>query len=280
MHNIIIFGETGSGKSSLVNLVIGKAVAHVSNDASGCTFNNEFYETEIGDAKFRIYDTAGLNEGDQGRVPHWKAIHNLYTLIRELDGVSLLVYCLRGRIKENSKANWILFNKVICAEQVPIIAAVTGLEMEADPDDWWRRAENKESFKKHNMIPTDVACVVAVRFPEVQDTKYAHSQTKLRQLISESYRRLPWSKEKNSWFASIYETVYDTGICLFAKKRLDFVQGMRKVFSELFSEAGMVEEDSKKLMTALLDAEKKILKQENRKVKKQMSKASFTFKVA
>jgi hypothetical protein len=45
---------------------------------------------------------------------------------------------MRGRVKENAKANWILFNKVICGEKVPIIAVVTGLETYDNPDDWWR----------------------------------------------------------------------------------------------------------------------------------------------
>ena len=242
-----------------MNLIIGEPVAKVTNTASGCTFENQCYETHIGDTIFRIYDTAGLNEGDQGRVPHWKAIDNLYTLIRELDGVSLLIYCMRGRVRENAKANWILFNKVICAGQVPIIAAVTGMEAEADPDDWWRRKENKESFKRHSMYPKGVACVVSVRSSNFE-AKYAQSQVTLRRLILNSYRRLPWSQEKHGWFANMYRTVYEVGICAFARKKVEFIHEMRKVFSEFISQTGMTKADSEKLKITLLQAEKKILK--------------------
>ena len=94
-------------------MIVGEKVARVSDGPVGCTFHNEDYAVIIKNTVFRIYDTAGLNESDQGRVPHWKAIQNLYTLIRELDGVSLLIYCMRGRFKENATVNWNLLNKVI-----------------------------------------------------------------------------------------------------------------------------------------------------------------------
>jgi predicted GTPase len=92
MHNIILFGEAGSGKSSLVNMIVGGDVARVSGAAEICTFKSEAYDATIANTTYKIYDTAGLNEGDQGRVPHWKSIQELYTLIRELDGISLLIY--------------------------------------------------------------------------------------------------------------------------------------------------------------------------------------------
>src|SRR6266567_3973310 len=117
-HNIILFGEAGSGKSSLVNMIVGDDVAKVSGFAEGCTFKNDAYEATIRDRRFVIYDTAGLNEGDQGRVPHWKAIQALYTLLRQLDGVSLLIYCMRGRIRVNACANWLFFFDAICGQKV------------------------------------------------------------------------------------------------------------------------------------------------------------------
>ena len=141
-------------------MIVGEKVARVSDGPVGCTFHNEDYAVIFKNTVFRIYDTAGLNESDQGRVPHWKAIQNLYTLIRELDGVSLLIYCMRGRFKENATVNWNLFNKVICGERVPIIAVVTGLEGREDPDDWWRE-DHRKAFRKNKIDPRDVCCVVS-----------------------------------------------------------------------------------------------------------------------
>ena len=109
-------------------MIIGKNVAKVSDSPVGCTFQSDRYEAYIGNDDYYIYDTVGLNEGDQGRVPHWTAIQGLYTLIRELDGVSLLLHCIRGRIKENTGANWILFKDIICAGEVPVVIVETGLD--------------------------------------------------------------------------------------------------------------------------------------------------------
>src|SRR6266540_4060722 len=112
-HNVIIFGTTGSGKSSLVNMIVGKNVAPTSNGGGGCTLQNRDYDAVIDNNTFRIYDTIGLNQHEQGRVPHWVAIKGLYTLIRQLDGLSLLIYCTRCKVNDMAGANWTLFNNVI-----------------------------------------------------------------------------------------------------------------------------------------------------------------------
>ena len=246
-------------------MVIGNAVAKVSNNAGGCTFQNEPYEADVDGTAFRIFDTAGLNEGDEGRVPHWKAVQELYTLIRRLDGVSLLVFCVRGRVKANTRANWLLFNKVICGETVPAIAVVTGLEEEADPDDWWGREENKEVFKRYKLKPRDVSCVVSVRGPKNQyAAQYRESQEKLRKLILNSYRREPWSKDKDAWFSHIYCEVYHAGICFFTRRSKEFTTVMKNAFEEFVRETEMDEEGSEKLKRALLHGEKVVEKAEKK----------------
>src|SRR5260221_6951505 len=103
-----MFGEVGSGKSSITNMIVGQTVAEVSTGIVQGTLQPECHEASIDGACFNIYDTVGLNEGERGRVPHWKAVHQLYTLIRTLDGVSLLVYCIRGRINRAARADWTL----------------------------------------------------------------------------------------------------------------------------------------------------------------------------
>ena len=267
IHNVILFGEAGSGKSSLVNMIVGEPVAKTSNAAGGCTFQNEVYIAKLGNTTFQIYDTAGLNEGEQGRVPHWKSIHNLYTLIRELNGVSLLVYCMRGRIKENAMANWTLFNKVICGEKVPIIAVVTGLEEEDDPDEWWRREENKDLFRRHQMNPKAVVCVVSFRGKRNEHAEiYIKSQEKLRRLIKTMCLRRPWQEEKDKWFANIYQIVYTTGLCFVVRDRLDYSAQMRTLIAQFVQETGMKEDDCEKLESTLLKAEKKLRKSNRFKI--------------
>jgi len=259
-HNIILFGEAGSGKSSLVNMIVGNDVAKVSGSAQGCTFKNEAYEATIGDRRFVIYDTAGLNEGDQGRIPHWKAIQELYTLIRRLDGVSLLIYCMRGRVKENARASWILFNKVICGGKVPIIAVVTGLETYSHPDDW-KSKENLGVLQRNGMKPKEVGCIVSFpgRQGEFADI-YGESQTSLRALIAKYHLRKPWCEEKDTWFLSIYCQTFSTRVCFAPQNKLEFNETMRGLIDNFIRETGMKKEDSEKLNATLLKAEKKARK--------------------
>jgi len=246
-------------------MLVGKAVAKVSNGAGGCTFQNDSYEADIGGTPIRIFDTAGLDEGEEGRVPHSKAVQGLYTLIRKLDGISLLVFCMRGRVKANTRANWLLFNKVICGETVPTIAVVTGLEAEANLDDWWKRDENKKVFKSYDMKPKGVCCVVSVRGHNNQYAEmYRESQEKLRKLILSSHRREPWSREKEAWFSHICREVYQTRICFFERRSKEFTAKMVTALDEFAMEVNMGEEDAGKLKRNLLNAEKVMAKAERK----------------
>src|SRR5258707_10306152 len=160
-HNIVIFGELSSGKSSLINMIVGQDVAKVSNGPIGCTFENEKYEAHIDGMPYLVHDTVGLNEGHEGRVPHWRAIQGLYTLIRKLDGMSLLIFCIRGRIRDNAHANWFFFFDAICDKKVPVIVVSTCWEQEENLEE--AEIQVQEAFKRYSMHPEAVACVVSIR---------------------------------------------------------------------------------------------------------------------
>ena len=48
-RNIVIFGETGTGKSSLINMLSNSQMAEVSNLAVGCTFQSNPYPIILDD---------------------------------------------------------------------------------------------------------------------------------------------------------------------------------------------------------------------------------------
>ncbi len=242
-------------------MIVGADVATVSSGPLGCTFESECYEAHLGDTAYLIYDTVGLNEGDKGRVPHWKAIQGLYKLIRELDGVSLLIFCMQGRITENAQGNWFFFLEALCNKNVPIIAVVTGLEHEPDMENEDTHEGMKRAMRAYGMHPKDVACVVGIRGRNNEhEARYKRSQEKLRNLITKFHMSKSWSIEKDEWFAKLYENVYKTRFCLFAGTRLEFAFGIRGAFNEFRKQSQMTDEEFKTLSETLIKVEKRMLK--------------------
>ncbi|KAF9444442.1 hypothetical protein P691DRAFT_807355 [Macrolepiota fuliginosa MF-IS2] len=192
IRNIILFGETGVGKSSIVNMLSERDRATVSNDVTGCTFGSVEYSIDIDSVEYVLWDTAGLNEGEAGSVPGDQALRNLRDLVWKLnEGVSLLVYCIRGtRYRDILKVNYDLFTDIICQKKVPVVVVVTGLENEERMDDWWD--DNKTDLSRHGVKFEDYACVTTTRGKKnKQDIylfqkEYEISKDAVRRLISEN----------------------------------------------------------------------------------------------
>ncbi len=263
MHNIVLFGESGVGKSSIINmLLMGKEVAKVNNDGKACTLENKAYELSINNLAFRIHDTTGLNDGESGRVPSKEAIIQLFKLLRELnDGVSLLVYCMRApRIREAAKHNWNLFYDVICRRKVTIVMIITGLENEENMGGWMKKRDNWDTFKQYGMQPHDHACITATRGKQ-KDGKYTYQEEydesveKVKELITANYMPNPWKVGKVEWLKEIYES---KGIlCWRSKALVEVALGEAR---RLVNECGMTEADAEKLAKDFEEIDRKLPK--------------------
>ncbi|KAJ3500731.1 hypothetical protein NLJ89_g9662 [Agrocybe chaxingu] len=204
--NVIIFGETGTGKSSLINMLSGREDAAVSNQATGGTFSSQPHEVRLQDRTYNIWDTAGLNEGEHGSVPANVAMENLRTLVGKMDeGVNLLVYCVRGaRFREILKFNYDMFYKVICEEEVPIVIVVTGLEHESPMDAWW--VENCEEFDKYGLEFNGCACITTVRGKNgMFEEEFEESTKKVGELIVAKCMKDPWKAQGDAWWNGIIQ---------------------------------------------------------------------------
>lgn len=187
-------------------MLVGRDVAETSIGGGRSTKTSKSYDFKIRDSHFKIFDTAGFDEGEQGQAPSSDAISQLHGLVKELDGVSLLVYCMRGpRVKEGSTANWKLFHRVICKEEVPIVAVVTGLEeLGKDMDEWWPRNENV--FEKYGLQPLNVACITAIKGKRgVYEKEYKWSKARVQNIITEYHMESPWHTEKDSWWGDLWK---------------------------------------------------------------------------
>ncbi|KDQ62066.1 hypothetical protein JAAARDRAFT_189441 [Jaapia argillacea MUCL 33604] len=214
--NVILFGATGCGKSSIINMLAGQNIARTSNGARGCTFATTKYSIES-DPRMTVnlFDTVGLNEGVGGTVTSPQAIAKLYSLLRDLDdGVNLLIYVVRGRITDSTIVNYRLFYETFCRKKVPLVLLATGVENEDSPDQWLR--ENLEEYRRAEIdIAADsAACVTPIKGKESNgcyrfQREYDASIPTVRNLIHDRSSIDPWKMERKTWFASILKSLYN-----------------------------------------------------------------------
>ncbi|KDQ58357.1 hypothetical protein JAAARDRAFT_68872 [Jaapia argillacea MUCL 33604] len=217
LPNVVIFGESGTGKSSLVNMIAGGDIARTSNEALGCTFGSVPYDVTVNGTALRLWDTAGLNEADYGSVSSEQAMRNLHDLIGHLkDGVSLLVYCIRGtRFRDILQVNYEIFSRIICQGKVPIVIVATGLEHEVPMEKWWE--ENGEELQKRGMGFQGRACVTATKGKlrksgeYMYEEEYSESQEAVRTLITKHLSPQRAKMDKKKWISSVRDAVQGIG---------------------------------------------------------------------
>ncbi|EAU81619.1 hypothetical protein CC1G_02635 [Coprinopsis cinerea okayama7 len=266
-RNIVLFGESGCGKSSIVNMLLEEERAQTSSSAVGCTGRSTPYRCNLRGHEFTIWDTCGLNEGEQGTIQDMQAVAALYHLLKKLqDGVSLLVFCMRApRITDTAHKNWKLFREIVCQKRVPIVVSVTHLEKEEDMDNWW--VENEREFRRYEMNPardfgTGVACIVATkgkmkkgRF--VYQEEYDESREKMKDLIVDNYLRVPWKVSPIQWFNEIVTTSYETDWCGNITKEIHETHRVEgQGIYELMSRWGVTKEEAVKI-AQILEGRKK-----------------------
>ena len=204
--NVILFGETGVGKSSVINLIAGRRLAETSTEVDGCTMNSKNYQFTIDPRQINIWDTVGLNEPQMGVNGFYEAIVKAYALICKLNeagGVDLLLFCIRGnRITATTQSNYRLFYEVLCNKQVPIALVITHLERERRMEDWWER--NEASILKYGIQSAGHACVTGL---EDKNQKYEESRDAMSHLLSQHDNRGRFSMPPEPWFIRLLQAL-------------------------------------------------------------------------
>ncbi|KAG2106587.1 uncharacterized protein F5147DRAFT_614278 [Suillus discolor] len=235
-QNIVIFGETGVGKSSVINLMAGQQIAHISPDAPRCTLHwTEYQITFENGTRYRVFDTASLEEPRLGTGAYPPTLLNAYNLINNLKehgGVNLLLFCIRGgRVTATMQSNYRLFFEFFCEERVPLVLVVTNLEREPRMEDWYRR--NAGQLEKYNIRSAGHACLTAANLLDgrLRD-KYEESRGILRGVVEAHCNAGGWTGGQG-WLAS------------FISKLVKFVVGHPKktdIIGILTKRCGMAKE--------------------------------------
>ncbi|KAH7925921.1 hypothetical protein BV22DRAFT_1104644 [Leucogyrophana mollusca] len=206
VKNILIFGQTGAGKSSLVNLIAQADVADTSSDGSSCTLKSTSYSVTFDSCAFCIFDTVGLNEPHLSGTEYISAAERACNLVNELKnagGIHLLVFCMgEPRITQTVQQNYRLFYEFLCREEVSVALVITHMENEDPMDSWWDR--NTKKFKEFGITPVGHACVATARgLNERFVEQYEESKEKVRDLLKEHGTGKPFSMKRRSWIMRV-----------------------------------------------------------------------------
>lgn len=254
--NVVIFGETGVGKSSLVNLIIGKYVAKTSDSAEGCTFEATYYDVAIDSRRIRLFDTAGLSEpclNWDGYLLAVKKAERLVSILDNYGGVDLLIFCMRGgRITASAQQNYRMFVEILCDKKIPVAVVVTHLEHEERMEDWWDR--NEKHFETYGISVYDHACITTIRKPNSRHHDYSRDAV-IRLLWN--CTSLPCRMKKSQeelWFVQLLEGMWRYLLPRAARP------GVKELTRKLVKRCGFSKDDANRIARRLKDMEDDTIK--------------------
>ncbi|CAG8581354.1 13638_t:CDS:2 [Funneliformis caledonium] len=144
--NIVLFGLTGQGKSSIANMLIQGDIYQkgnkfeINDGAVGATVTINFSSND----DFKVFDTIGVGETVFGRIPHKDAIkdiRNYFTICEE--PLNYIAYVkMKGRFTEEDRNMFNLFKEIFEGSEKNFIIIITNSNQK-----WVEK--NAETLKKN-----------------------------------------------------------------------------------------------------------------------------------
>ena len=201
IKTVVLFGQTGASKSSVVNLMAGEERAVTSPGTYRCTVEWQEYPIAFDGDNYKVFDTVGLQDPQLRMQEYLDAIVNAHNLIMKLkkeNGIDLLLFCVRaGRFTSTIRNNYRLFYEWLCEKKFPIVLVITGLEREKNMEDWWTRYRG--TFDKYKIVVDGHACITAASHLDGRHQElYQLSRQLVRNLVREHTRDKPSGESKGN----------------------------------------------------------------------------------
>jgi hypothetical protein len=192
---VLIFGETGVGKSAVINLIMGREVAPTSPFTPTCTLEHTPYEISLENQHFKLWELSSIASTSffQRLFTKWR-MKKSHNKVYSDEGVYLLLYCIRSsRGKGTLYSHYKNFTSIVSSTfgLVPVTAVVTCLEdYPGDMDDWWKN--NERYLEREGMRFSEHVCITALPddanlSPALRARRRRSGQI-IRSLICESYQ--------------------------------------------------------------------------------------------
>ncbi|KAI6156070.1 P-loop containing nucleoside triphosphate hydrolase protein [Pisolithus thermaeus] len=162
--SVMVLGETGVGKSSVINLIVGENIARDSSNVEVCTRHTTRYAATVESMRMHIWEVSGFNQSDRDlRQNAFDTEDKFRPMLEARARVNVILFCMRGqKLTVTTKQ---IFERIhgIFERQIPIVLVINHLERERDMEDWWRRNRDRLGT---SMSGTRHVCVTGLRNQE------------------------------------------------------------------------------------------------------------------
>ena len=187
-RHVVFIGETGSGKSSVINLVADRNCAPVSPSAEPCTRDFASYEVIVNERSYTLWDTPVTNPGTSifRRLTRRDSLKRFLQERYRLKELDLIVLCVRAsRALEGMSRVYQVFCRGYRQLAIPVVIAITHLErVQPTMDAWWK--DNERKLAELGLVFDGHACLTCL---PSHHRRWA-SQQDIRVLISADYKKL------------------------------------------------------------------------------------------
>jgi len=257
LKHILVFGQSRQGKSSLINLMTNKNSndgATVSDDVKGCSFSTEPWF----DNEYCFWDTAGLNEQDNGEIVNTVATMNLIKFVRDSKGFhgAIMVVAWNNLNTATTKRNWDLFYDTFLDKRIPILICITGRGIEsADKDQEWanKQVDYIEQLGYISKVGKPLGCVVYSKdiseVSEILQDMYIKLRNQSKAYVKKLLRKNVTNEFYNpigdgKWY-DVFKRMYNTLALFFGLKK--WMISVRDGFKDLLIKLGFADDEAQQI---------------------------------